>query len=75
MKSNYRVLAHQYGEQVCFEIYEVFYEEKKVHEAHKINSLDVSGDNVKEIRRKLKQMKKATKKPVLWAGNKFPEEY
>ena len=75
MTWNHRVLAHQDGEDVYFEIHEVYYNQKNIPEHHTPDAITVGGDNVKSIRWTLKQMKKATKKPVLWAGNKFPEEY
>ena len=75
MTWNYRVLAHQKEEGVYFIIHAVFVNKNGNPYEYTANPTTVSGDNVKQIRRKLKQMKKATKKPVLWAGNKFPEEY
>lgn len=61
--------------QPWYEIHEVYY-----HKAGEPNSYGerispVCGESLEEIKQGLKAMKKALKKPVLWKGDEFPQEY
>lgn len=74
MKKNYwnhRILANEYDGRVYFEIHEVHYENDKPV-AYTKNSIPVGGEDIKTIKWVLKRMKRATKKPILWGGEKFP---
>ena len=77
MKRNYwnhRVLANEYKGEIYFELHEVYYKNHKPM-AYTEKPVSVGGENIKAIRWILKKMKKATKMPILWGGDKFPLEY
>lgn len=70
---NHRVLAHKYNDEVVFEIHEVYYDDNGVPNGY--CSTRVSGDSIKGIKWTLNRMKDCLKRPILWGGDKFPEEY
>lgn len=69
---NYRVLAHEFKGELFFQIHEVYYDKNGNPDGYSENASPVGSESVKEINTVLKQMKCAVKKPVLWAGKKFP---
>jgi len=75
MSWNHRVLAHKHNEEIHFKIHEVFYNKKRKPNAHTMLPISIRGDNIKDIKWTLKMIKKCLKKPILWHGDKFPEEY
>jgi len=75
MSWNYRVMAHDYDGEIYLEIHEVYYNSKKVPDSYTFNSVGVGGENIKELEWVLQRMKEALNKPILWAGEKFPQEY
>ena len=74
MQWNYRILAHKYNDDVYFKVHEVYYK-NKIPNSYTSEGVTVMGDNLKEIKWALKQMKKGTKKPILCAGEKFPQKF
>ena len=63
---NYRVLKHNYKKETWLEIHEVYYNKKdKPYMCTKTGSVVSNGDNIKDIRSMLNDMKKALKKPIL----------
>ena len=71
---NHRILAEEYEGEVYFSIYEVYYKKSKPvsYTSHAVN---VGGENIESIIWTLDKMKECTKKPILWAGDKFPQIY
>jgi hypothetical protein len=76
MKSfwNHRLLAHQIGDNIYFKVHEVHYSNKKPT-LYSAEPVIIDGENIKTIKWTLKKMKKCLKEPILWAGERFPEEY
>ncbi len=75
MSWNYRVMAKEYEGEIYFDIHEVYYDKKGKPDGCTANPVSVGGYNKKGIKWTLKMMKKATKKPILWYGDKFPKKY
>jgi hypothetical protein len=73
MSWNHRILAHESKEEVYFQIHEVYYTDNKP-DGYTANAVSVGGDTLKSINWTLNKMKEAIKKPVLWSGEKFPNE-
>ena len=75
MSWNHRILAHEneYGE-IYFKVHEVYYE-NNVPNGYTVNSATVESETLKGIKWTLNKMKEATKKPILWAGERFPNEF
>ncbi len=82
---NYRVMAtkhkhplakkdpKQFKDFISFGIHEVYYRKDKPDGYIEDKTFD--GDSVKELKWTLNHMKEALRKPVLWAGKKFPKIY
>lgn len=72
---NYRVLAVPINEKISFGIYEVYYTEGTAN-AYSAEPMSVGYyDDSKDIIWDLNKMLLALGKPILWAGDKFPQEY
>lgn len=71
---NYRLLY--FGDDECdyFEVRRVYYEDEKPI-GHGSSEVSLYGESVKEVKRLVKQIAEAFKKPVLYGGIKFPEIY
>jgi hypothetical protein len=74
MSWNYRLLAKKNGDNVYFQIHEVYYTDKKPT-SYTSNPITIGGENLEEVAWSLKKIKKALKKPILWEGEKFPKKY
>jgi len=75
MSWNHRILVHGSNNEFRFEIHEVYYNDAGEPYAYSAEGTRVCGGNLKEVSWALKQMEECTKKPILWAGNKFPGVY
>lgn len=75
MSWNHRILAHKSENETYFQIHEVYYDKKGVPDGYTKNGVSVGGNDLKEIIWVLDKMKECAKKPILWEGDKFPEEY
>ncbi len=75
MSWNHRILAHETNGEIYLQIHEVYYSAKGKPNGYTQNSVSVGGDDLKSIKWTLNKMKECCKKPVLWAGKKFPSEY
>ncbi len=71
---NHRILAHEYGGDIYFEIHEVYYDENSIAVSYTENPVSVGSDTIKGITWTLYKMLQCRKKPILWAGERFPEE-
>ena len=72
---NHRVLAHEDGEDMYFEIHEVYYNEENIPNGYTENGVSVGAENIKGIKWVLNKMNECADKPILYAGDKFPDEY
>ena len=72
---NHRVLAHEYKDEVVFQIHEVYYNEEGKPNGSTKDGVIVVGESKKDIAWTLNKMKECLKDPILWAGDRFPEEY
>lgn len=72
---NHRILAHEIDGEIYLQIHEVHYSEKGIPNGYTENAISVGGEDLKAISWTLDKMKECTKKPILWAGDKFPDEY
>ena len=76
---NHRVLAHQYESlgEICYDlrIHEVYYDKEGKPDAYTANSVGVNGESLRDIEWTLKHMLECLEKPILWEGERFPEEF
>ena len=73
---NYRILAKICSnDEVSFGVYSVYYDENGKPDGYSANPVEMSAEDIEYIRFDLDKMKEALDKPVLWEGERFPEEY
>jgi len=70
---NHRVLAFAEKHELLFEVCRVYYDDRKP--MGYARSTTVFGETKKEIRWTLRHMRKALRNPILWGGERFPEEF
>lgn len=82
MSWDYRILAIPYtgktledSRECFFQIHEVHYNKKGKPKSYTENPVPVLAESMQGIKFILKAMKDATKKPILYHGDRFPEEY
>lgn len=71
---NYRIIAHEYRGEIWFEIHIVHYTNLIPH-GYGITTYNAGGETIKELKADYKRIGLALNKPILWAGDKFPQEY
>jgi len=71
---NHRVLAHDCGDEMYFQIHEVLYTDD-IPDGYTEKGISVGGESISSLKWTLNKMKKCLSKPILWAGDRFPEEY
>lgn len=76
---NHRVLATEYiyedgRREIYFEIHEVYYKGEKP-DGYTRNPVSVGSDSMEGIQWTLEMMMECLNKPILWSGDRFPEEY
>lgn len=72
---NHRVMAHEYEGGVELQIHEVHYEDDGTPNGYSENPAIVSSDEIQGLAWCLTEMGRCLQKPILWYGDKFPEEY
>ena len=75
MSWNHRLLAHEHKGEIYLRFHEVHYDENGKPIGCTYNPIPVGGESVKSCRWTLNRMKEALQKPILWYGDRFPEEY
>lgn len=71
---NYRILAHEHNGEVYLQIHEVYYNENNIPDSYTEKAVPVGGEDLKSITWTLNKMLECRTKPILWAGEKFPNE-
>ena len=71
---NYRVLATKTDEGIYLQVHEVYYT-NGVPDGYTEKPITIESDTLKGIRWQISKIKKCLGEPILWAGDKFPQEY
>lgn len=74
---NWRVMAHTdilSDNGVYLMIHEVYYN-NDIPTTYSIDGASVGGENLDDLKKCLEYHKEALNKPILWYGDKFPQEY
>lgn len=74
MSWNYRVLATEHNGELYLRIHEVFYNADNEPDGYSAEPMSAQGESIPSIRKDLRKMKEALKKPVLWGDERFPAE-
>jgi hypothetical protein len=72
---NYRILAHKHNNDIYFQIHEVYYNDQGIPNGYTKNPCTIGSDNIDGIKFSLTKIVECTEKPILWAGENFPNEY
>lgn len=76
MHWNHRILAHQsLNGDIYFRIHEIHYNDNNEPTGYSNGVLGVEGESIDDINWTLEKIYQALKKPVLWSGEKFPQEF
>jgi hypothetical protein len=73
MTWNYRLMAHKDGDDLYFEIHEVYYE-KNIPVKYSASPISVGAHSLSGVRECLNKMYEVLVQPVIWAGDRFPED-
>ena len=74
MSWNHRILAHENNGEIYLKVHEVYYE-NEIPNGYTANPITIGGENLEALKWTLNKIKLAIKKPILFAGEKFPNEY
>lgn len=76
MSWNHRILAHEdHKKEIYLVIHDVYYNEKNIPDGYSENGVTIGGETLKDIKWTLSKMKECLKKPILYAGDRFPQEF
>lgn len=75
MSWNYRLMAHTLNGDVFFDMHEVYYNKKGRPNSYTEKGVSAGGEDLEGIYETLELMKLALKKPIIHAGDKFPQIY
>ncbi len=74
MSWNYRIIAHNVFHEVYLQVHEVYYSNDNMPYSYTLNPITIGGIDKPGIEWALNKMSLALKKPILWAGDRFPQE-
>ena len=74
MTWNYRIIADDSGGDIIFCICEVYYDDEGNPDSYTSPNKVIS-ERTSDVETTLRWMLKATKKDVLWGGDKFPQVF
>ena len=74
MSWNHRILAHKDGDEMYFEIHEVYYDEDGKPISYTADGANVGSESLDGIKWVLNKMKECVNKTILLADD-FPNEY
>jgi len=73
---NHRILAHEFPNgNIEFHIHEVYYDNHGIADGCTKNPITIGGDDINSIYWQLEKIKDCLEKPILYFGDKFPQEY
>jgi len=72
---NHRILAVAYNNDIYFQIHEVYYTDDCIPNGYSTNPITIGGEDIKGMIWQINRIKQCMKKPILWAGENFPNEY
>ena len=72
---NHRVLATKFKDEVYFQVHEVYYTDDDIPDGYTADPITIGAESLKGMTWQVNRIKECLKKSILWAGDKFPEEY
>jgi len=74
MSWNHRILAHKDGDEMYFQIHEVYYDKEGKPNSYTLNGVSVGAESLDGINWVLDKMKECLDKPILSVEN-FPKTF
>jgi len=71
---NHRVLATSKDNEIYLQIHEVYYNSEGVPDGYTMNPITIGSEEISSLRWTINKISDSLKKPILWAGDKFPQE-
>jgi hypothetical protein len=75
MSWNYRVLVHKHNDELEFNIHEVLYDKHGTPDCYSSDAISVGGGSIDSLLFTINGMKRAITEPILWAGERWPQEF
>ncbi len=75
MSWNYRVLAFVQEDETVLQICEVYYDDENKPNGYTDKNTIISLEGKEGLKWMLSKYREALKKPILYGGDKFPQEY
>lgn len=72
---NYRIMAREYDEDFYLGVYEVYYDDDGTPNGYSTDPITIGSETKKGVCWVVNRIKDSTRKPILYYGDKFPEEY
>lgn len=66
-------MASMYSGEVSLEVHEVFHDKEGKEQVYISDPVSIESENVTGIACMLLRIKEASRKPVIWKGDRFPE--
>ena len=74
MSWNHRVLASQYKDGIYLRVHEVYYDKDLVPDSYTAEPVTIGSEDFTGVKWTINKMKECLKKPILWGGERFPQE-
>lgn len=72
---NHRLMVEQTDEEVYFSIHEVHYDMNGKLKGYTEKPVSVTSESLEGVKWVLDKMAECLQKPILWSGDKWPQEY
>jgi hypothetical protein len=72
---NYRVLAFESVGRIYLQVHEVYYDKNGTPNGYAESPVCLDSETLKDLKWVINRTKEATKKSIIWGGEKFPQEY
>lgn len=76
MSWNHRILAHEFPDgTIELHIHEVYYDKHGVPDGCTKNPISIGAEDIDGMNWQLEKIKECLEKPIIYFGDKFPQEY
>jgi len=72
---NYRVMAIEHKGCAYLQIHEVYYNNKNIPDSYTATPISIGGEDLDTLKDVVGKLSECLTKPILWYGDKFPNEY
>lgn len=73
---NYQILADvDKNNQIYFQVHEAYYNKDGKPDGYSENPITIGSETIDDLKWTVDRIKECFNKSILWAGDRFPEEY